>query len=91
MIRKSCLDVSMIYSGLEKITDLIYFPTYLVELDYIGMSDDLEDVDFTSDSLHVRLVLDLVLLKYFDSYLFTSDEVSSETNLSEGALTQRST
>ena len=53
------------------------------------MSDDLKDVNFSSDSFHVRLVLDFVFLKDLNGNFFTRDEMSAESYLSEGTLTER--
>lgn len=44
-----------------------------IELNDIGVSDDLKDVDLSSHPLHIRLVLDLVFLEYFDGYFLPSD------------------
>lgn len=45
----------------------------LVELDYIGMPHNLQNVYFSCDSLHITLVLDLVFLKNFDSNFLPCD------------------
>lgn len=53
------------------------------------MPNNLQDMDFTRNSLHIRLVLDLVFFKNFDGYFLTSDQVSSKPHLAESTLTQR--
>ena len=41
----------------------------LIELDNVRMSDFLEDLDLSCDSLNILLVVDLFFLKNLDSYL----------------------
>jgi len=41
------------------------------------MTDDLENVDFSRDSLYIGLVLDFILLQYLDGYLLSGDKVGS--------------
>ena len=43
--------------------------TYLVELDDVWVANFLEDFDFSSDSLNVLLIVDLLLLEDFDGHL----------------------
>ena len=63
----------------------------LVQLDHVGVSDYLQNVDFASDPLHVAFVFDLLLLENFDGNLFSSDEVSSKTHFAKRALTKGAT
>ena len=65
--------------------------TYLVKLNDVWMSHDLEDVNFSCYALNVWLVLDLVLLQYFDGDFLTSYQVRAESHFSKGALSQWST
>ena len=44
-------------------------PTYLVELDNIGVADLLEDFYFSRDAFNVLLVVDLFFLQDFDCHL----------------------
>ena len=62
--------------------------TYLVELNDIWMSDYFQNVDFTSDAIYIWLILYLVLFKDFDGYFFTSDQMSSQSDLAESALSE---
>lgn len=71
---------------------------YLIELDDIGVSNLLEDLDLPRDALYVLLVLDLVFLQDFHSnlkcnelyseYLLTSEGVGRELDLAESAFAQ---
>lgn len=45
----------------------------LVELDDDGVSDNLEDVDFSADTVHIRRIHNLVLLEYFNGYFLISE------------------
>lgn len=63
----------------------------LVELDNVRVSDDLENMNFPSDAVDVRLVLDLVFLEDFDGDLFVGDQVSSETDFAKCALAEGAT
>lgn len=47
--------------------------TYLVQLNHVGMSYDLQNVDFPRDAINVRLVLYLLFLENFDRHLFVGD------------------
>ena len=62
MIRNNWREVSIICKVRKK-------TTYFVELDDIRVTDNLENVDFPGDSLHVGLVLNLVLLEDLDGDL----------------------
>lgn len=65
--------------------------TYLVKLNDVWVSHDLEDVDFSSYALNVGLIFNLVLLQYFDGDLLTSYQVRTESHFSKGALSEWST
>jgi len=52
------------------------------------VSQYLQDVKLSSYSLHVRVVLDLVLLKNFNRDWFSSMNVGSLFDLAEGSLAQ---
>ena len=45
--------------------------TYFIELYDVGMSNNLENMDFSRYSLNVWLILDLVFLQNFDSNFLT--------------------
>ena len=55
------------------------------------MSNDLQDVDFSGYSFDVRLILDLIFLKYFDCNFLASYQVCTKPDFTEGSLTKRST
>ncbi len=59
---------------------------YLVELDYIAVTDLFQDGNFPVDPFEVRVVLDLFFLQNFDGYFLTRWLVSSLLNLTESAL-----
>ena len=61
---------------------------YLIQLDYVGVSDLLEDVDLSCHTLDVGLVFDLVLFEDFDCNLLVSYCVSSDPHFSESTLSQ---
>jgi len=65
--------------------------TYFVKLDYIWMSNDFEDVDFPGDPFDVRLVLDFILLQYFDCNLLAGDQVCAQSYFTEGTLSEWAT
>ena len=62
--------------------------TYFVKLNDIGVSNDFEDVYFPGDPLDIRLVLDFVLLQYFDCDLLAGDQVRAQSYFAEGALSE---
>ena len=45
--------------------------SYLIELDDIGVTNFLQNLDFSCDAFHILLVVDLFLLKNFDCHLKT--------------------
>ena len=55
------------------------------------MANFLEDVDFSSHSLHVRFVFNFIFFEYFDRYQFICDCVSPYSHFTESALTKRPT
>ena len=55
------------------------------------MSNDLQDVDFSGYSFDVRLILNLIFLKYFDCNFLASYQVCTKPYFTEGSLTKRST
>ena len=63
--------------------------TYFVELDNIWVANDLENVDFSSNPLYIRLVFDFVLFQDLDGYFFTRNQMSSQSYFAEGSLSQR--
>ena len=102
MIKNNWRDVSMIYDKFivsdngRTLIGYYYFSnksneSYLVKLDYIWMSNDLQDVDFSGYSFDVRLILDLIFLKYFDCDFLASYQVCTKPDFTEGSLTKRST
>lgn len=52
---------------------------YLIELNNVGMSHFLEDLDFPCDSLDIFFVLDFFFFKNFDSDL--KENVSEERSI----------
>ena len=50
---------------------------YFVQLNYVGVSHNLEDVNLPHDSGHIRLVLDLLLLKDLDGDFLLGEYVSA--------------
>lgn len=60
----------------------------LVQLNDIGVSDLLKNLDLPCDPFHVLLVIDLFFLKDFDSYLFARQNVRALLDLAESALAQ---
>lgn len=59
---------------------------YLVELDDAGMSDQLENVDFSRDSFDIGHIDYFFLNKYFDGYFFTSEGMGGEFHFSESSF-----
>ena len=55
------------------------------------MSDDFQDVDFTSDAIYIRLIFDLVLFQDFYGDLFACYQMGAQSYLAEGTLTERAT
>ena len=55
------------------------------------MPDYFKYVYLSSDSLHITLVLDFVLLQNFDGYFLSSENVSAKAHLAESPLTERPT
>ena len=53
------------------------------------MSNNFENMDFTRNSLNIRLVFDLVLFQNFDRHLLSGDQMGSQPNFSESTLTKR--
>lgn len=46
-----------------------------IKLNHIWMSNFFQDLDFSSDSFNIFLILNLVFLQDFDGYFFTSERV----------------
>ena len=65
MIIKSSFSVSIIYEGMFK--GNLY--AYLVELDHIGVSDFLKDLNLPGDSLNIFVVLYHLFLENFHGHL----------------------
>ena len=62
--------------------------TYLVKLDHIWVSHNLQDVYFPCHSLDVRLVFDLVLLQDFNGNFLSSYQMSAQTNFAKCSLSK---
>ena len=63
----------------------------LVQLDDVGVADDLQNVDLSHDPRDVGLVLDLVLLEDLDRDLLLGQLVNALAHLAEGAGPERLT
>jgi hypothetical protein len=88
MIRNNYLEVSIIY--LKIYCEIkIYLNSYFIELDHVGVSDYFQNVNFTRNSFHIRLVFDLVFFENFDRHLLSGDQMGSEPNFAESTLTER--
>lgn len=60
----------------------------LVQLDDVGMPDQLQDVDFPRDTLHICHVNYLLFFQDLDGYLLACWDVGGRLDFSEGALSQ---
>lgn len=88
MIRKSYRDVSIIYKRKIFLQIIVVYATYLIELNDVWVSHNLENMDLSGYALDVRLVLDFILLQDFDRYFLARDQVSSQPYLAKSALTK---
>ena len=59
-----------------------------VELDDVGVADELEDVDFTGDSFDVGHIDDLLLFEDLDGDFLTRDDVDAHLDLAKRPLAQ---
>ena len=59
-----------------------------VQLDYVGMSDYLEYLNFSHHSVDVCLVIDFFLFQYFDCYLLLRQQMGAFAHLAKRALSQ---
>ena len=50
---------------------------YLVKLNYRWVPDKFQDMDFSRDSFHISDINDFLFHKYFNSYSFSSESVST--------------
>lgn len=66
--------------------DLLRRWAYLVQLDDVGMSKDLEDADLACDSFDVSLLDDLLLLQGLDCHLLRGMDMHAHPHLAESAL-----
>lgn len=64
---------------------------YFIELNDVWVSHDLENMNFSRHSLDIRLIFDLVFLQNFDSDLLSCENVSAQSDLAKGSLTERPT
>jgi hypothetical protein len=55
------------------------------------MPNDLEDVDFSGNSLNIRDVDNFAFFKNFNGHFFLGKGVSAQFHLAEGALSNRLT
>lgn len=58
----------------------------LVELDYVRMPNDFENLNFTHHPGNIGLLLDFVFLENFDRNLFLGDLVNAHPNLPKSTL-----
>ena len=61
----------------------------LVELDDLGVSDYLQNMDLSGHALHIGDITDLGLLEDLDGNFLSGGEVSPQFHLAEGALSYR--
>lgn len=59
---------------------------YLVELNDVGMSEDLEDADLSCNAFDIRLLDDLLLLQGLNGHFLASRNVNAKAHLAESAL-----
>lgn len=62
---------------------------YFVELNHVGVTDFLQNVDLACHAFNVGLVLDLVFLQYLNGHLLVRDRVGADPHFSESALPER--
>lgn len=67
--------------------DVLLVFEYLIEPDYIGVADLLEDVDLLEDLLPGILVLELAELDHLDGHELASQLVYGQVHLPEGSIT----
>ena len=60
----------------------------LVELNDVGVSDLLQDFNFSSDHVDVLLIGDLALLEYFNGNSFFSDSVGAHHHFTKCSFAQ---
>lgn len=63
------------------------FNTYLIKLNDIWMSDYLQNMNFTSNAVHIWLIFNLILFKNFYGYFLSSYQMSTKSYFSKGSLT----
>lgn len=59
---------------------------YFIELNHIGVSHYLQNVNLARHTLHIGLVLDLVLLEYFYGYFLACKDMCAQAHLAKSAL-----
>jgi hypothetical protein len=59
-----------------------------VKLDYVGMTNLLQNMNFTGDSLNIGHITDLALFEHFDCYFFSCEGVDPKFNFSEGPFSE---
>jgi len=59
---------------------------YLVELDDVGMAQDLEDADLSRDALDVSLLHYFLLLQCLNCHLLVGGQVYSQPHFPKGSL-----
>lgn len=65
---------------------ILVMRAYLVQLDDVRVSDELQDLDLPRDSLDIALIDYLVLLEYLDRNLLLRGQVHCQEDLPEGAF-----
>lgn len=53
------------------------------------MANDLQNVDFSSNPLNIRLVFNFILFEDLDGHFFARNQVSSQSYFAEGSLSKR--
>lgn len=67
------------------------FSTYLIQLNDIRMSDNLENVNLSRHTFDIGLVFDLIFFQNLDCNFLASDQMSSQSYFTECALSERTT
>ena len=64
--------------------------SYLIELNYVRMTNLFQNVYFSCYPFYIAFILYAIFLKNFDGNFFSRDGVCTDSDLAEGARTERS-